>query len=69
MINIKSFVQKLEAEARFAGNGGASEITCIFIYFFIRVEFNKFVLFCFLGRCAKIVFACRTDTLQRHFSV
>ncbi len=24
---------------------------------------------CSLGRCAKIVFACITNTLQRHFSV
>ncbi len=37
VINIKPFVLKVEAEARFEGHGGASMITCIFV-FFIRME-------------------------------
>ncbi len=37
VIHIQSFVLKVEAEARFEGHGGTSEITCIFI-FLIRVK-------------------------------
>ncbi len=38
-----------------------------------EVRFLNFILFylyvCFLGRCAKIVFECSTNTLQRLFNV